>query len=216
VGSLLGESLEVFRVEETPEPTPPKVEPAKRLKSIDRTQSFWGAIDIEKLIEEDHPARGIWAMVNRLDLRRLEAKVKAVEGGAGQSSLDPRLLMALWIYGYSEGVSSGRELSRMCEYEPCCQWLTALQRVNYHTLSDFRVEHKDDLDEIFVQVLGLLSAEGFIEMKRITHDGTKIKAQAGSNSFRREERIGEHLELARQQVEARTPTSKPWPNVGSI
>jgi transposase len=157
---------------------------------------------MEKLIAEDHPARGIWAMVNQLDLRRLEAKIKAVEGNAGQSTLDPRLLMALWIYGYSEGVSSARELSRMCGYEPGCQWLTAMQAVNHHTLSDFRVEHKEELDELFIQVLGLLSAEGLIEMKRITQDGTKVRAQAGASSFRREPRIRQHLELARQQVEA--------------
>jgi len=202
VVSLLGESREAFQVEEKAGPMPPKPEPAKRLKPIDRSQSFWGAIDIEKLIEEDHPARGIWAMVNQLDMTRLEQKIKAVEGRAGQSSLDPRLLMALWIYGYSEGVSSARELSRMCEYEPGCQWLTGMQSVNYHTLADFRVDHKDELDEIFVEVLGLLSAEGFIEMKRITQDGTKVKAQAGANSFRREERIRQHLQLAREQVAA--------------
>lgn len=202
VTSLFGQYLEAFRIEEGPGSSRPQVEAAKRLKRIERTQTYWGAIDMEKLIEQDHPARGIWAMVNRLDLRRWEAKIKAVKGRAGQSSLDPRLLMALWIYGYSEGVSSARELSRMSEYEPACQWLTAMQPVNYHTLSDFRVEHKDELDEIFVQVLGLLSAEGYIEIKRITHDGTKIKARAASNSFRREERIGAHLELARQQVEA--------------
>jgi transposase len=200
--SLLGDSSEAFRVEEEMEPCAPKPEPTKRLKPIDRSQCFWGAIDIEKLIEKDHPARGIWAMVNQLDLTRLEEKIKAVEGRAGQSSLDPRLLMSLWIYAYSEGISAARELSRMCEYEPGCQWLTGMQPVNYHTLSDFRVEHKDELNAIFVQVLGLLSAEGFIEMKRITQDGTKVKAHAGSNSFRREDRIRQHLQLAREQVEA--------------
>ena len=180
----------------------PDQEPAKRLKPIDRRQCFWGAIDIEKLIEEEHPARGIWVMVNRLDLRKLEEKIKAVEGRAGQSSLDPRLLMSLWIYAYSEGISSARELSRMCEYEPGCQWLTAMEAVNYHTLSDFRIEHKKELDKIFVQVLGLLSAEGLIEMKRITQDGTKVRAHAGAHSFRREKRIRQHLEWARKHVEA--------------
>jgi transposase len=177
-------------------------EPAKRLKAIDRSQCFWGAIDIEKLIEEDHAARGIWAMVSRLDLGDLEKKIKAVEGRAGQSSLDPRLLMSLWIYAYSEGVSSARELSRMCEHEPGCQWLTAMQMVNYHTLSDFRIDHKKELDKIFVQVLGLMSAEGLIEMKRITQDGTKVRAHAGAHSFRREKRIRQHLEWARKHVEA--------------
>jgi len=200
--NLLRESLETYRAEQSPRPASPQSEPAKRLKPIDRSQVCWGAIDIEKLIEEDHPARGIWAMVNQLDLTRLENRIKAVDGRAGQSSLNPRLLLALWIYGYSEGISSARELSRMCDYEPGCRWLTATQGVNYHTLSDFRVEHKSELDEIFVQVLGLLSAEGFIEMKRITQDGTKIRAQAGSGSFHREERIRQHLQLAREQVEA--------------
>ncbi len=199
---LLGESLEAFRAEESTGSSPLRQEAAKRLKPIDRSQGFWGPIDIEKLIEEDHPVRGIWAMVNRLDLTRLEAKIKAVEGRAGQSSLDPRLLMSLWIYGYSEGISSARELSRMCGYEPGCQWLTGMQTVNYHTQSDFRVEHQEELDEIFVQVLGLLSAEGFIEIKRIAQDGTKIRAHAGANSFHREERIRQHLQLAREQVEA--------------
>lgn len=202
--SLLGESLERFRAEESPIQIAPECrqEPAKRLKVIDRSQSYWGAIDIEKLVEEDHAARGIWAMVRQLDMKRLEEKIKAVEGRAGQNSLDPRLLMSLWIYGYSQGVSSARQLSKMCDYEPGCQWLTGMESVNYHTLSDFRVEHKDELDEIFVQVLGLLSAEGLIELKRITQDGTKVKAQAGGNSFRREERIRQHLQLAREQVEA--------------
>jgi len=162
VTNLLGERMEAFRVEQKHEAETVKSEPTKRLKAIDRRQCFWGAIDIERLIPEDHPARGIWAMVNQLDLARLEAKIKAVEGRPGQSSLDRRLLMALWIYAYSEGISSARELSRICTYEPGCQWLTAMQPVNHHTLSDFRVEAKEELDEIFVQVLGLLSAEGFI------------------------------------------------------
>lgn len=199
---LLDIELERYKTEPNPSPSPQEREARKRLKPIDRSQVCWGVIDIEKLIEEDHPARGIWAMVNQLDLAALENKIKAVEGRAGQSSLNPRLLMALWIYGYSEGISSARELSRMCDYEPGCRWLTAMQTVNHHTLSDFRVDHKSELDEIFVQVLGLLSAEGYIEMKRITQDGTKIRAQAGASSFHREQRLREHLQLARQQVEA--------------
>lgn len=200
--TLLGESLESFKAEPNRETLLQEKQAAKRLKAVDRSQIFLRPIDIEKFIEADHPARGILAMVNRLDLTSLEAKIKAVEGRAGQSSLNPRLLMALWIYGYSEGISSARELSRMCEYEPGCQWLTGMQAINYHTLSDFRVRHKQQLDQIFVQVLGLLSAEGLIEMKRITQDGTKVRANAGTSSFHREQRIREHLKAAREQVEA--------------
>jgi transposase len=174
--------------------------PAKRLKPINRNQNCWAAIDLERLIPRDHAARGIWAMVSQLDLSGLEERIRAVEGRAGQSSLDPRLLMSLWIYGCSEGVSSARELSRLCDYEPGCLWLTGMQPINYHTLSSFRVEHKEELNRLFVQVLGLLSSEGLIEMKRITQDGTKVRAFAGGNSFRREKHLRQHLEMARQQV----------------
>ena len=201
--TLLGENRESFKAEEVPDRGPVAVrEPAKRLKPINRSQTMLRTIDVEKLVEEDHVVRGIWSMVNRLDMKRLEKGIKAVEGRAGQSSLDPRLLMSLWIYAISQGVSSARELSRMCHYEPGCQWLTGMEVVNYHTLADFRVEHKEALDEIFVEVLGLLSAEGLVELTRVMQDGTKIKAQASGNSFRREDRIREHLELAREQVEA--------------
>ena len=202
IGSLLGEDLTAYEAEGRAKRAEPSPEPAKRLKPIDRSQVLLRAIDVEKLVEADHVVRGIWAMVDRLDMRRLEEGIKAVEGRAGQSGFDPRMLMSLWIYGYSQGVSSARELSRMCEHEPGCQWLTGMEGVNYHGLADFRVKHKEALDEIFVQVLGLLSVEGLVELRRVMQDGTKVKAQASGNSFRREERIREHLQLAEEQVEA--------------
>jgi hypothetical protein len=108
----------------------------------------------------------------------------------------------LWIYAYSRGISSAREIARRCTYEPAFQWLCGLGEINHHTLSDFRVDHDASLRELFVQVLGVLSAGGLVSLERVMHDGTKIKACAGSDSFRREERLKEHLEAARKQVEA--------------
>jgi transposase len=171
-----------------------------RLRPIVREQLLMRTIDVEHLVAEDHPVRGIWAMVCRLDVSRFEESIQAVEGKAGQRTWDPRLLISLWIYAYSEAVSSARELSRMIESDPGCQWLTAMETIDYHTLSDFRVEHGQGLDEIFVQVLGVLSAEGLIEMKRVMHDGTKIQANAGSQTFQKKRRLQECLECARQQV----------------
>ena len=88
----------------------------------------------------------------------------------------------------------------MCEFDPAYQWLTGLQPVNYHSLSDFRVGHREALDKLFMEVLGLLSAEGLVSLQRVMHDGTKVKACAGADTFRREEKIRAHLEIARQQV----------------
>lgn len=91
-------------------------------------------------------------------------------------------------------------MERRCAYHPAYQWLTGMEAVNHHTLSDFRVEHQRALDELFVQVLGVLSAEGLISLERVMHDGTKVKAAASSESFHRQETLRTHLEQAREQV----------------
>lgn len=175
--------------------------PKMRLKRIDREQSFFRAIAVEDLIEAEHPARAIWEMTGLLDLGGYYARVRAVEGVAGRERTDPRLLLALWVYALTQSVSSAREIERMCEYHPAFQWLCGMKGVNHHTLSDFRVENKEALDGLFVEQLGLLSKEGFIDLTRVMHDGTKVQAQAGGNSFKREKTLEAHLEEARKLVE---------------
>ena len=171
-----------------------------RVKSINREQMLLRSIDVEKLVVEDHAVRAIWEMVGQLDLSAIYERIEAVEGKAGQSAHDPRLLMSLWIYAYSDGVSSAREVSRLCEYHPGYQWLTGMGSINYHSLSDFRVRYAAELDELFTQVLGILSAEGLIGLKRVMQDGTKVKACAGIDTFRGEKALGKHLEMAAEQV----------------
>ena len=179
--------------------TDPKVT-RPRLVSVNRQQMVMRAMEVERLIEEDHPARSIWELVGRLDLRRYYAEIAAVEGRAGRDHTDPQVLISLWLYAYSRGISSAREVARRCEYEPAFQWLCALDLISHRTLSGFRSGHQAALNDLFVQVLGMLSAEGLITMERVTLDGTKIKANAGGNTFRRQETLEAHLQLAREQV----------------
>ena len=157
-------------------------------------------MDVERLLEEDHSARSIWNLVERLDLSLYYAQIAAVEGRAGRDHSDPQLLISLWLYAYSRGISSAREVARQCEYEPGFQWLCGLEPVSHRTLSGFRSGYKAALDDLFAQVLGMLSAEGLITMERVTLDGTKIKANASGNTLRRKEKIEAHLALAREQV----------------
>jgi transposase len=131
-----------------------------RLRVVNRAQFVLRAMDIEEFIAEDHPARALWEFLGRLDLTGFYEPLKAVEGGAGQPSNDPWLMIALWLYAYSRGIGSAREVSRQCEYEPGFQWLCALDPINHHSLSDFRVDFHEALTELFPQVLGVLSAEG--------------------------------------------------------
>ncbi len=126
---------------------PPKPEAAARprVKPVKRSQTTFQMVDVECLIEEDHPARAIWAFVGKLDLGPFYAPIEAVEGVAGREPWDPRLLVSLWLYAYSRGISSAREIARRCTYEPAFQWLAGLPRINYHSLSDFRVIHEGNV-----------------------------------------------------------------------
>jgi len=175
--------------------------PSPRLASIDRRQLVLRNVDVERLIDEDHSARCLWELVGRLDLSLYYAQIEAVEGHAGRDHTAPQLLISLWLYAYSRGISSAREVARQCEFEPGLQWLCGLHAISHRTLSGFRSQNKAALDDLFVQVLGMLSAEGLITLERVTLDGTKIKANAGGNSFRRREKLQAHLELAREQVQ---------------
>ena len=175
---------------------------AVRCKVVERNQLFFRPVDVEKLVGPTHRVRAIWAFVGGLDLSGFYASVEAVEGQAGRPVWDPRVLLSLWVYAYSNGVNSAREIAQRCEYHPAYQWLTGMEVVNYHSLADFRVAHQAELDELFVQVLGVLSYHKLITLKRVMHDGTKIKAAASDKSFRRQATLEAHLEAARQQVQA--------------
>ncbi len=176
-------------------------QPRVRQKEINRQQLLLRPVEVEKLVDLDHPVRAIWELVGRLNLEPFYVEIESVEGVAGRPVWDPRLLISLWIYAYKDGVSSAREIARFCEYHPAYQWLTGLEVVNYHTLADFRNRHKEALDQLFIEVLGVLSHEGLITLERVMHDGTKVKACASSKSFHRKATLQEHLRLAREQVE---------------
>jgi transposase len=173
-----------------------------RFQGIDRSQIRMQVVDVDRLVEEDHDVRAIWEFVKETDLSWYEAKVKAVEHEAGRPAVSAQVLVSVWVYAYSRGISSAHEVARRCEWEPAFQWLTGMERVNYHTLSDFRVKQKEALDKLFTEILGRLSAEGLVSVRRVMHDGVKIEANAGADTLRREKRLQEHLEAARQQVEA--------------
>jgi hypothetical protein len=120
------------------------------------------------------------------------------------------VLIALWLYALSRGVREARALDSWSQYEPGCQWLLGLGRINYHTLSDFVTEHAAALDNLFVQVLHVLMAAGAADLQRVAHDGTKIQAAASRKSFKREERLAECRKLAEEHLAAlqRQPEGK--------
>ena len=140
------------------------------IRYVNRQQMSWRAVDVDKLIAEDHRARAIWTLVGRLDLSPFYRAIESSTEEGGRPAFDPQLLISLWVYAYSQGIGSAREVARRCAYDPAFQWLTGWEEVNYHTL------------------------------EQVVQDGTKIKAQASSRSYCQEETIREHLERARRRV----------------
>ena len=159
------------------------------IRHVNRQQMSWRAVDVEQLISEDHPARAIWTLVGRLDLRWFYENIESSAEEGGRPAIDPQLLISLWVYAYSRGIGSAREIERRCEYDPAFQWLTGMEPVNYHTLADFRVEQEKELDQLFSDLLGVLSAERLITLEEVMQDGTKIQAQASGKTFHREKTL---------------------------
>jgi hypothetical protein len=110
------------------------------------------------------------------------------------------MLISVWVYAYSRGIGSAREVARRCEFEPAFPWLTGLQEVNYHTLADFRVPRPKELDELFTQVLAALSREGLLTLEQVRQDGTQVRAVAGGRSFQWGSTLRGHLPRARERV----------------
>jgi len=171
-----------------------------RVKEVDRKQLKFKIVDLENVIPPGHRARLIWEFVGRQDLTKFYEDIKTVDGVAGREAWDPRMMITLWVYAISKGINSAREISRGCEYEPALMWITGDRVINHHSLSDFRVGHGEALRQLFIDILGAMSSQGLVKMKRVMQDGTKIEADASSNSFRREGTLLKHLEMAREAV----------------
>ena len=124
-------------------------------------------MELDATLGPEHPARAVWAFVESLDLTGLYAQVASVEGRAGRPAIDPGILVALWLYATTQAVGSARTLGRLCEQHDAYRWICGGVSVNYHTLSDFRVEHAGWLDEQLSRSVAALMQAGVVELKRV-------------------------------------------------
>src|SRR5260370_21176194 len=173
---------------------------APRLLTAERRQVVLRAVDLDGLVAEDDAVRDVWAFVEGLDLRALDAAIEAREGEPGHPAIDPKILMALWLYATLRGVGSARALERLCAREIGFQWLCGGVGVNYHTLSDFRVAHGDLLDRLLSESVAALCAEGLVSLERLSLDGVRVRASAGAASFRRRPSLEDCRQQAQQLV----------------
>ena len=181
-----------------PEPTHPR---DARVSRPIRNQIEMVMRDLDSLVPEDHPARAVWQFLSRMELSAFYASIKAVQASPGRPATDPQTLLALWVYATVDGVGSARRLERLCQQHDVYRWLAGGVPINYHMLSDFRVEHKEALDTLLTEIIAAMMRAKLVTLKRVAQDGTRIRASAGSSSFNRRATLNECLRIAKERVE---------------
>src|SRR4051794_8841579 len=92
-------------IPEQPEQKKPAAKGEPKLTKVNRQQTMVATIYVEEAIGPDHKARAIWELVERLDLKRFSESVRTAKGCAGRPAWNPQLLISVWVYAYSEGIS---------------------------------------------------------------------------------------------------------------
>ncbi len=183
-------------------PQTPTQDHTPRVLVAERNQIELRAVDLEATLGPDHGARDVWTFVESLDLSALYAEIGSVEGRAGRAAIDPKILMALWLYATVDGVGSAREIERLTQAHDAYRWICGGVNVNHHTLSDFRCAHVEILDQLLTHSVAVLMEQGLVKLERVAQDGMRVRASAGAASFRRRSTLKRCMKQARAQVEA--------------
>jgi transposase len=171
-----------------------------RLATAERRQVEWQMACLDELVPEDHRVRQVWAYVQKLELSRLYAAIGSKVGEAGRPAIDPVIVMALWLYATLEDIGSARQLARLCRRDVCYRWILGGVTVSHKTLSDFRVEVGEVLDELLSRSVAALVAAKIVDLQCVAVDSVRLRASAGASSFRRKKRLAELEASARVKV----------------
>lgn len=149
-------------------------------KTYNQNQLMLIPPSLDELIKPNHPVRLINTVIDRLDL---ESLVNKYEGG-GASSYHPRMLLKVLVYGYLCNIYSSRKLEDAVRENIHFMWLAGMNTPDHHTINRFRCERlKDNIKQLFSQVVLLLAEAGMISLKEVYTDGTKIEANANKYTF---------------------------------
>lgn len=172
-----------------------------RLNSPVRNQIEFVSSCLDDLIPEDHQVRNIWNYVDQMDLSIISKKIQSVSNNPGRAAIDPKIMLTLWIYALIEGIGSARVIDRYCSEHLAFKWVCGGVSVNHHSISDFRKNNSEEFDQLITLTIARLMERDLVTLKRVSQDGMKVRASAGSSSFRRKPKLKELLVIAKEQVE---------------
>ena len=134
---------------------------------------------IDKDIAENDPVRLISSIVEHLDLSSFRKLYKE----RGRSPYDPKMLLKVVIYAYMNNIYSCRKIEKALKRDVHFIWLSGYDQPDFITINRFRNRVKSEINNVFTQLVLLLSAKGFVSLDVEYIDGTKIESKANKYTF---------------------------------
>ena len=169
---------------------------------------------LPRSVEEFVPAGDLAHFVRDLvpDSLDLSAITDAYREERGFPPCHPVMMTALLLYAYCQGTYSARRIAKACEQRGDFMSVTAMNRPDFPTISDFRKRHLAALGKLFVQVLRLCGRAELVKLGHVALDGTKLKANASRHKAMRykwmkegEARLAAEVASCLDQAEATEP-----------
>ena len=145
--------------------------------TVDRQTDYLLPPSVEDWLPENHLARFIVEVIDRLDLTELTRAY----GGRGSAAHHPAVLLGLLIYGYVTGIPSSRKIERATYDSVAFRYIAANTHPDHDTLAHFRRRFGSQFEQLFVQVLMLAREMGMLKLGKVSVDGSKIKANASKH-----------------------------------
>lgn len=165
-------------------------------KEYNQNQILLFPPDISKMVREDHIARIINEVVDRVDISPITRQYS----NSGQNAYHPRMLLKILFYAYATGIRSSRKIAKKLEEDVVYMWLSGMQKPDFRTIALFRSKRLNQIKAIFVEIVNLCVEMGITKIGRVFIDGTKIEANASGHKMiylkslkRREEKIEKEI-----------------------
>jgi transposase len=165
-------------------------------KTADREQQFLLPPDVREWLPADHLGRFVMDAVDELDVSAIEAGYRL--GRQGRAAYEPRMLVAVLLYGYAVGLRSSRRIEQACVTDVALRVITVNQQPDHATIARFRARFEAELADLFGQVLGLCVRAGIVDPSVVAVDSTRLAAAASKDANASVEQVEA---IARQVLE---------------
>jgi transposase len=132
---------------------------------------------LAKPLASDHLAFFIYQIVNELDIQAIEDVIQHGDG-RGQRPYNPRMMLAILLYGYCVGLTSSRKLETAIREQIPFILLAGGCRPHHTNISEFRRRHLSAFSGLFIQTAQRCIAAGLVGFAHAAIDGTKVEADA--------------------------------------